>query len=60
MSLFFGPKLYVFNMRLKMPDGERKVVRITGIGFDDFAKEAFMAGVKFGQEHPELQEKVPE
>lgn len=55
MSLF--DRGYVFDMRMKYPDGTTETIRIAGKNFDDFASRAVMAGVRWGQAHPDLQPK---
>lgn len=59
MSWLLFRRGYVFTMRLRLPGGEEQAVRVTGRNFDDFGREAFLAGMRFGQQHPELAEPLP-
>lgn len=56
LSRLFYP-LYVFDMVMKTPDGKRTPIRIVGTDLNDFGKQAFMAGFRYGQEHPDYKEK---
>lgn len=48
---------YVHVMHMKYPDGTREDVVMSGVGLDEFATNAFMAGFRFARTHEDWKPK---